>query len=208
MESRLHMDKLVEALNKNRLEALSDGIFAFAMTLLVLNIEFPENIATSPTHETVSQILWGTFPSVAHFVIAFVVIAGFWITHHKCYDRLKSVDGRLIWLNTFTLLLVALLPFSTDFADTFVSAPISAMVFETNILLTGILMLLQLEYAAGHPHLMQKDVTPGQIGNARRRIIVMPAISLVAILIALMGYTWSTALYLITPLAYRLFSVK
>ena len=66
---------------KNRIEALSDCIFAFAMTLLVISIEVPEN-ANSFTPDLVTLTVRDLLPDIFHYVIAFLLIAALWVIHH------------------------------------------------------------------------------------------------------------------------------
>lgn len=189
-------------LGKGRMEALSDGIFAFAMTLLVLNIEIPEFFTPPFTADHVEQMLVSLIPAVLHYVIAFLMIASFWLTHHKIYDRVKKVDGRLIWLNIAGLLLIGLMPFTIDFAEDMGEQPLSAIVFQGNIFLLGFIFFGQMEYVFSRPSLMDEPPDADTRGRIRGRILLMPALSLIGMGLAVMGLTYTTAIYLLVPLIY------
>jgi uncharacterized membrane protein len=103
-------------LSKNRAEALTDGIFAFSMTLLVLGIEVPEPAAGYVSADAVSVLISDLYPDFSHYMVAFLMLASFWLLHHRCYDRLKVVDINMLWMNMATLVFIALIPFSTDLA--------------------------------------------------------------------------------------------
>jgi len=90
-------------LAKQRLEALVDGIFAVAMTLLVLDIKLPENVVYAS-----DQALWARLVTLErHFliyVISFLVIGMYWIGHHMQFHFVRLVDRRMIWINLIFLL--------------------------------------------------------------------------------------------------------
>ncbi len=189
-------------LGKGRMEALSDGIFAFAMTLLVLNIEVP-GIFTPPfTAQHVQQVLVSLLPAIMHYVIAFLMLASFWLTHHRIYDRMKKVDTHLLWLNIAGLLFVGLMPFTIDFAEDFGEQALSALVFQGNIFILGLIFFAQMEYAFRKPSLMNEPPNADTKRRIRGRILVMPVLSLVGMGLAVIGITYTTAIYLLVPLIY------
>ena len=100
-------------LAKNRIEALADGIFAVAMTLLVLDIKSPVNREFETAADLVNYLV-ALEHSFAMYAISFFVLAIFWISHHLLFHFVRHVDRRLLWLNVGFLLLVTFVPFSTD----------------------------------------------------------------------------------------------
>jgi uncharacterized membrane protein len=104
-----------------------------------------------------------------------------------------------VWLNLGTLLFVALLPFSTSFSGDFPGVPLGAIVFELNLFAIGIGMFLQWKYATGKDRLVEPGMNKGFIRKISNRTLVVPFISLAGIGIALMGFTWSTIVYLLIP---------
>jgi uncharacterized membrane protein len=93
----------------NRLEAFSDGVFAIAITLLVLDIHVPEPGSGRLGHELLAQ-----WPSYAAYVISFMTIGIIWINHHATFSRLRSVDHSILIWNLLLLLSVGILPFTTS----------------------------------------------------------------------------------------------
>ena len=185
---------------KNRLEALTDGIFAFAMTLLVLNIEVPDVLPATVPPDIVQSLLASLYPDFIHYFIAFALLAGFWLMHHAYFDHFRLIDKRIVILNVISLALVAIVPFSTDLADTFSSYPLSAIVLELNVFLIGIVYYTQWRYASCRPHLCQR-LEARHSALVSRNILILPAISLIAMAVAFSGVTWSTSIYLVTPIA-------
>lgn len=100
------------AWNKARIEALSDGIFAIVMTLLVLELKVPDLPRKVPAAELWHAVLehWPTFFS---FLITFVLASQYWFWHHLTFGRIHRVDKPLLWINLLFLMFVSLLPFST-----------------------------------------------------------------------------------------------
>ena len=94
-------------MSKSRLEAFSDGVFAIAVTLLVLQIEIP-GAGGDLAHE-VGQ-LW---PSFASYVVSFFTIGIIWVNHHTIIRRIAQVDRTLLFLNLNLLLWVAFIPWPT-----------------------------------------------------------------------------------------------
>ena len=95
----------------NRIIGLSDGVFAIAITLLVLTIDVPVNLA-SP--EEVSGFLRQALPQLVVYAVAFMVIGTFWLRHYRMFNLCRAVDGRMLVLNLIFLAFVSLLPFPTD----------------------------------------------------------------------------------------------
>src|ERR1700712_4358993 len=95
-------------MSTNRLEAFSDGVFAIAITLLVLELKVPEPGSGELGHELLAH-----WPSYAAYVITFITIGIIWINHHAAFSRLRSVDHSILMLNLLLLLTVSVLPFTT-----------------------------------------------------------------------------------------------
>ena len=97
----------------NRIIGFSDGVFAIAITLLVLTIDLPASLPS----EEVSSFLWGALPQVLVYAVSFMVIGTFWLRHYSMFDMCRAVDTRILVLNLVFLAFVALLPFPTDLID-------------------------------------------------------------------------------------------
>jgi uncharacterized membrane protein len=94
-------------MNKSRVEAFSDGVFAFAITLLVVTIAQPED------YRHLAHDLARRWPSLAAYVVSFAVIGIMWLNHHSVFGHFNRVDRGLVYLNLFLLMTVAFLPFPT-----------------------------------------------------------------------------------------------
>jgi TMEM175 potassium channel family protein len=103
-----------------RLEAFSDGVFAVAITLLVLDLKVPSTVAGGPSlaHELARQ-----WPSYAAYVVSFLTIGIIWINHHAMIRRLRAVDHPIMTLNLLLLLCVAVLPYVTSLMAAYLKVP-------------------------------------------------------------------------------------
>jgi uncharacterized membrane protein len=97
------------AVTKARLEAFSDGVFAIAITLLVIELRPPELHAG----QRLAQALWQQWPSYLAYLVSFATIGVLWLNHHWLFEQVVQVDGPLLVLNLAWLLWTALLPFPT-----------------------------------------------------------------------------------------------
>src|SRR5262245_35115433 len=89
-----------------RLLALSDGVFAIAMTLLVLGI--PVHPLTDPSDTELQGALRNVLPDVGSFALSFLLVGTYWMAHRRLLKGVVRTDARLVWLNLFMLLLVCM----------------------------------------------------------------------------------------------------
>jgi uncharacterized membrane protein len=107
MPARVGVARVRPQMSKGRVEAFSDGVFAIAITLLVLTIGQPQNY-----HDLGGELL-RQWPTYAAYVVSFAVIGIMWSNHHVVFGHLARIDRPLIYLNLLLLLTVAFLPYPT-----------------------------------------------------------------------------------------------
>lgn len=197
------IDRL-ERFSKERTEGITDAIFAFAMTLLVVNIEVPHPDPGRSSDAVVLSILTDLNQDFLQYIIAFMVLAFFWIMHHRQFEALKFVDHRLLLINFLGLILVALMPFSAELADTYFQDNFAVIFFEANLLVAGSVFYLQLIYASSHHDLLDKEISVKMMNEERRNNLIIPAISSMAIVLALFGNNWGVLLYFLAPFIFIL----
>jgi uncharacterized membrane protein len=105
--TRRRIRRITGAVNKTRVEAVSDGIFAIAITLLVLTIAQPQH------YSGLGDDLLSRWPALAAYVVSFAVIGIMWFNHHSVFAQLERIDRRLFFLNLLLLMTVAFLPYPT-----------------------------------------------------------------------------------------------
>jgi|SRR5438094_8504127 len=165
---------------KNRMEALIDGIFAVALTLLVLDIKLPEGVSYSTNDE-----LWKRLVELerhfAIYAISFVVIAIYWVAHHVQFHYVRYTDRRLIWINMLFLLLISFLPFATDLVGDHEDLILPCEIYGVTLLLLSALSYVHLRYLSRHPHLATAELTSVAVKLLKRRIAlfaIVPALSM------------------------------
>ena len=97
----------------NRMAAFSDGVFAIAITLLVLEIHIPEFSQTTVTDQELLKGLREQLPTLISFVVSFFVIGLYWMAHHRMLKYVSAVNHKLIWNNLLFLFPIVIMPFST-----------------------------------------------------------------------------------------------
>jgi len=122
-------------LTPGRVEAFSDGIFAIAATLLILNVQVPHAPAGQLTHQLLD--LW---PSYIAYATSFVTIAVMWLNHHAIFSRVARVDRPLVAFNLFMLGVIAFLPFPTQVLGTHIGTPQDATAAALLYGITGMLI--------------------------------------------------------------------
>lgn len=181
-----------------RLMALSDGVFAIVLTLLVLEIHVPDLGAGQRLTEALAEIR----PSFVAFVISFVVVAIAWAGHRDLFVHIRLTDRNLVWLNLLYLFPLSLLPFGAALLSRYDREPVALSVYGLLLLAIALTRLWVWWYATNRPHLMFEA-----IDRRSRRIgvlatVVPGALYLLAILIADSSPTASFAIYAGVPVLY------
>jgi uncharacterized membrane protein len=169
---------------KNRLEAFSDGVFAIAITLLVLEIAVPHIRDASSSLDALKGI-GGEWEVYLAYFISFMTIGAVWIEHSALIDALDHIDGVFMRLNLVLLLFAAFLPFPTRMMSEWngvLPAERVAVVFYGIVLLVMVLMLIVLGRHAEKEGLFGDDIVDERKEEARVKYQLMPG--LVAYIVA------------------------
>lgn len=133
----------------SRIESLTDGIFAFAMTLLVLNLNAPELYGIVTDQELISK-LSALSDKFLIFLLSFFLLASAWGVHHKQFARINRSDEGLMWINMLRLLFVIMIPFSSVLVGNYSSLPAAVIFFNLNIFLLSLVSYVEWKYALSH----------------------------------------------------------
>ena len=185
-------------LSTDRIQALADGIFAFAMTLLVVNLSFPDEVDQTNV-ANLSNLLYSQMHRFFNYALSFLLLSIFWIVHHQQFHVIKRSDQRLLWINIFILMFVALMPFSTDLVGDFSQTIEAKVFFAGNMLILGSLFLVNWAYATGNHRLVNPDMEKDAIARGIRRNLISPAVSLLVIAISFFIPHYSLYFYLLIP---------
>jgi uncharacterized membrane protein len=193
----------------NRLEAFSDGVFAIAITLLVLDIHVPAPGSGRLGHELLAQ-----WPSYAAYVISFLTIGIIWVNHHAAFSRLRAVDHSILILNLLLLLSVGILPFTTSLMAEYLKEGsgegLAAAIYGASFLVMGgFFLLANRQILFRRPQLLREPIAP----EAARRILHFAALGQIPYLLATilafvspyitLGICAACAVYYALPVASR-----
>ena len=180
-----------------RLETLTDGLFAIAMTILVVTIEIP----MGPTHT--SQLFFQTteeiLPKYIVYFLSFLILASFWINHHVFF-LIKKSNLTLTWINVFWLMFIALIPLSTSLIAQFPQYQLSQIIFDLNLLIVGLFSYMIWQYAVKH-NLISEKVKP-QNPYIKRINLFMPAIVFLSIIVSFVNLKASLLILFLIPILF------
>lgn len=154
-------------LSKSRIEALSDGVFSIAITLLVLKLEVPE-VMHEHSNATMLKELLALRGEFLTFVVTFLIAGAFWYLHHLTFHFIKHVDGFLIWTNLIFLMFISLLPFSAGLMSHLFVHPVSQFFYFGNQLAIALLLNIHWVYAKRGKLLI--DAQPGDLDRLTFRV--------------------------------------
>lgn len=186
-----------ETLSKSRLEALSDGIFAFAMTLLVLSLTVPM-VSEADAPLVLPGQLAQIGPEFLLFVIAFFILSGFWLSHHRILSPVSYVDQWVIRINFLVLFFVVLIPFTTSVSGDYSHVLEAVLLFHVNLLI-GSLMLTLLWLYIRHNFTTLSTEAPGPIDSGLSRSVIIPSVCLLAIGVSFVSPSSSMWSYALIP---------
>jgi uncharacterized membrane protein len=168
---------------KSRTEAFSDGVFAIAITLLIIEVRVPSSRAGDLAGDLANQ-----WPSYAAYAVSFAIIGIIWVNHHDIFERITTVDRPLLFLNLLLLLTVAFLPFPTALLGEYIrkgdNAHVAAAVYGANMTLIGLAFIAIWTYLARVPALLGSGLSAEGARRARRAAAVGPVVYGVSIALA------------------------
>src|SRR5262245_14494794 len=135
-------------LPKARLEALTDGIFAVTMTLLVLDLRFVDRVRGDAAH--VWGDLWNLLPYIDDYVISFAVLCVFWLAHLRLIRRIREIDANFTWINLAFLLFTTFVPPLTSWVGHESEQPAAAAVYSLDLIAILTCEALMWRYACHH----------------------------------------------------------
>jgi TMEM175 potassium channel family protein len=190
-------------LGRNRIEALTDGVFAVAMTLLVLDIKVPELQQPLATAGLPLKLL-SLWPKFLSYTISFVILGVYWVGHHVQLSFIRRADRPLLWINILFLLWVALVPFSTALLSEYATTRIAIAIYGANLIAIGLTLALHWWYATTENRHVDPDIDRGLVRGAMYRTLMGPLVYVIAIGLSFFRAEVSLALYALVPILYIL----
>jgi TMEM175 potassium channel family protein len=188
-------------MSTSRLEAFSDGVFAVAITLLVLQFTVPTVVSGH-----LLPALLGQWPQLVTFVASFLTVGVVWVNHHAIFRGLRAIDRTIQFINLVLLLAVVLVPYPTELLGHYLNSgadgSVAAAFYAVVMTVMSISFQVLVAWALTHPHLLRPEV------RARSLRAVMPRFGLglvtyaVSIALAFVSADLVVAIYAVTAVYY------
>ncbi|MDO5835964.1 MAG: TMEM175 family protein [Methanobacterium sp.] len=186
----------------SRIETLVDGIFAIAMTLLVLSIGVPD-VSSALTEAAFQQQLGDLLPKILMYALSFWILAGFWRVNHQQFFFIKRSNATMITINVCWLLFIALVPFSTEIIGEFGSYFTASVIFQLNLFFAGVLYCVNWIYAV-RKGLIDENLDEASQRMVTRTSMILPFLSLIALALSYYVFAWANLVYMAHPIIKKL----
>jgi len=191
--------EFLSSLRTSRIEALSDGIFAIAMTLLILQIEVPDLHGSQGEELRLLLKLWPKFLS---YGVGFTVLGVYWMGQHIQFHLIRKADQPLLWLTMFFLMLIAAIPFSAKLIGGYVHFQPIVVFYGCHLIAIGLVHCAIWRYASTNRRLVEVHLSPEIIRLQTLLAIIPPGIYLAAIALSFLSTLASVIIYAIVPAVY------
>lgn len=195
---------IYEPISKVNLERITNGIFAFTMTLLARNILMPDSGSITDIL-TFNNYFINTISSVIDFVGIFILLALFWMLFFQMFHRMKTCDYHFLHVHMLALMAVVLLPFSSAFTGLSQNFPYADLFFQANYLMLGVILAYLWHYARSKPDLLDSGLTDRDALFLSRKCLVPPAVAVIGIIMVLSGARYLDLLYFVPFIVIALF---
>ena len=169
--------------DRDRIVNLSDGVFAIAITLLILDIRVPD----IPEKMVASQLpgaLVSLWPNYLGYFLSFVGISVFWVVHHSIFRSIRAYDRALLYLNFLFLMVVAFVPFPTSLLGEYGDHQLPVAIYAATLAVGRLLLTAMHWYSVRNDRLVDAPQDPATVRFFLIRGLTIPAIFLLSIVIS------------------------
>jgi uncharacterized membrane protein len=194
---RITDDTRVSRFGPESIRDISGGVFAFAMTLLILNLSVP-TIPKTASEAQLAQALAALWPQILLYVVTVGLIGSYWIAHRLILNFIKEVDRTFLWMNLFFLMCVALVPFAMGIVGAYPRHRVALATYAGLSIVTLLVMYTQWRYATGRGGLIEP--APPEIAlPLARKILLQVFICLLSIAVSFFSPLVSLLIFLGMP---------
>jgi uncharacterized membrane protein len=183
-----------------RLAALSDGLFAVAMTLLVLDLKVPAAHAIE-TDQALLAALWELAPRLVVYLMSFLTLGIFWVGQQAQLSHFAHSDRHLTWIHLLFLFAISLMPFSTSLMAEFITLRTALLLYWLNIFSFGAILFASWRYAI-HAGLVEADISVVINRSVGRRIVIAQALYALGAALCLVSTYWSIGCIILVQMIY------
>ena len=184
----------------DRLAAFSDAVIAIAMTILVLGLEVP-SVHDVKQSQLIDYLRDSLHPSMG-YVVSFVVIGTFWLEHYSIFHFLTHATRTLIALNGLFLLCLTFVPFPTGLQAAYQHDELAMVFYGCSLFMCGFSLLAAWLYAIQNRRLISPDIPTEVLQSMTRRLVIAPALCLVAIGCSFLSISLARLILLSIPVFY------
>ena len=184
--------------NPERVVTFTDGVFAIVITILVLDIRIPEDLAGSSLRQALDDI----GPTFAAWVISFFITAMYWVWHRDLFNRVKLVNRDVVWLNVIYLLPVCLIPFAASVLGEYHDQAAALHLYGAVLICASLFRMVVYAYVMRRPELLWEVPSAAHRRFGGLLSLGVIGVYLVAMLTAAAMPTLSLLIYLAVPLGY------
>lgn len=191
-------------MTKSRLEALTDGIFAIVMTLLVLELKIPA-LSGLPAFDDLPAVFAGVLPALLAYILSFAILFTFWRAHNFIISGFaKEVDIWLSNINAIFLFFVGIVPFTSFVLGRYSGSQAAIVLFGANVIAIGLALFWMRQYALTSPNI--QTARTGRSAHRRANIRILTPVVLAGLAILLSFYDTRLSFVLFTTaIAFNIF---
>lgn len=171
----MQQEKIEHYIDKDRILAFSDAVFAFAATLLVLKIELSpdmrEQIATQ-----LPNALLTLLPQYMANIITFLIIGYYWLNHHAIFGLIEKLNATIVWVNLLLLISVSFLPFAVDLYGDYPNTSSVVVFYSISVAIVGYILVFLWWYSSHKHRFISHDISTKKINFTLARTFVAPIV--------------------------------
>jgi uncharacterized membrane protein len=182
--------RLAEGWTPSRILSLTDNVFAFAMTLLILNFIIPTDLPS----ENLQQLFLSLWPQFLTYFMSFAVLGTFWVGHHNLFSLIKHTDRKAVWINIIFSSFIVLIPFTTGILRLYYTEQVAVVTYGFNMIICGAAAYWLWSHTVKHK-LLKEGIDESMIAIMHRRIVVPVSGAIVVTAIGFFAPTVSLFLF-------------
>ncbi|MET0853672.1 MAG: TMEM175 family protein [Microterricola sp.] len=186
-------------LSPRRLEAFSDGVFAIAATLLVLDLSV-DHLGTIDSNDQLWRAFGDISESLISFVISFLLLCMLWMVHTRQFEHVTRVDDTVLWLNSLRLLGVVLIPFTTSVNADFSELLLGRLVLPLNFLWVLVLDWALWRYVTTSPRGLLGEISDDELRASSGRALGAVLTGIVVLVLAPFIGSWAFLAFAVSAL--------
>jgi uncharacterized membrane protein len=178
-------------LSPTRIVALTDGLFAIVMTILVLELSLSVRTHALTESGTAIQLLQDMWPDFNNYIFSFFFLGFWWIFHHYLFHYIKRTDGVMIWINILFLMTVSLIPFGNSLASYYSAEQIIAILYPSIGATSFLLLYILWWYATRNRQFVDGNIKQRTIDIMKKMLFIATIIPLIGIIISFFSVSLS-----------------